>query len=102
MLTTRQVTGTEFAAHYQTLKDRLHHQVVELLDLNAMATLSPDAVNMQLTKLIEQLLQQEAVPLNQRERTQLTQDIIHEVLGLGPLEPLLADHTVNDILVNGH
>ena len=102
MLTTRQVTGTELAAHYQTLKDRLHQQVVELLDLNAMATLSSDAVTMQLTKLIEQLLQQEAVPLNQRERTQLTQDIIHEVLGLGPLEPLLADHTVNDILVNGH
>ena len=51
---------------------------------------------------LEQLLQQEAVPFNQRERAQLTQDIIHEVLGLGPLEPLLEDHTVNDILVNGH
>jgi len=102
MLTTRQGNGTELAAHYQNLKDRLHQQVVELLDLNAMATLSSDAVTMQLTRLIEQLLQQEAVPLNQRERTQLTQDIIHEVLGLGPLEPLLADHTVNDILVNGH
>jgi pilus assembly protein CpaF len=47
-------------------------------------------------------LQQESVPLNQRERTQLTQDILHEVLGLGPLEPLLADQTVNDILVNGY
>jgi len=102
MLTTRQGNGTELAEHYQHLKDRLHQHVVELLDLNAMATLSSDAVTMQLTKLIEQLLQQEAVPLNQRERTQLTQDIIHEVLGLGPLEPLLADHTVNDILVNGH
>jgi pilus assembly protein CpaF len=47
-------------------------------------------------------LQQESVPLNQRERTQLAQDILHEVLGLGPLEPLLADQTVNDILVNGY
>jgi len=76
--------------------------VVDLLDMNAMATMSSEAVTAQLTKLIEQLLQQESVPLNQRERTQLTQDIIHEVMGLGPLEPLLADHTVNDILVNGH
>jgi pilus assembly protein CpaF len=42
-----------------------------------------------LTKLIEQLLQQESVPLNQRERAQVTQDVLHEVLGLGPLEPLL-------------
>ena len=102
MLTMRQVNGTELAAHYQTLKDRLHQQVVELLDLNVIGTLPPEAVTAQLTKLIEQLLQQESVPLNQRERAQLTQDIIHEVMGLGPLEPLLADHTVNDILVNGH
>jgi pilus assembly protein CpaF len=102
MLTTRQVNGTELAANYQTLKERLHQQVVELLDLNAMATMSSEAVTTQLTKLIEQLVQQESVPLNQRERAQLTQDIIHEVMGLGPLEPLLADHTINDILVNGH
>jgi pilus assembly protein CpaF len=102
MLTVKQVNGTELVAHYQTLKDRLHQQVVDLLDMNAMATMSSEAVTAQLTKLIEQLLQQESVPLNQRERTQLTQDIIHEVMGLGPLEPLLADHTVNDILVNGH
>jgi len=102
MLTMKQVNGTELAAHYQALKDRLHQQVIELLDLNVIGTMTPEAVTTQLTKLLEQLLQQEQVPLNQRERTQLTQDIIHEVLGLGPLEPLLADHTVNDILVNGH
>ena len=102
MLTTKQVNGTELAANYQTLKDRLHQQVVELLDLNVVGAMSSEAVTTQLTRLIEQLLQQEAVALNQRERAQLTQDIIHEVLGLGPLEPLLADHTVNDILVNGH
>jgi pilus assembly protein CpaF len=73
-----------------------------LLDLNVINTMTAEAVTQQLTKLIEQLLQQDSVPLNQRERAQLTQDVIHEVLGLGPLEPLLADHTVNDILVNGH
>lgn len=99
MLTMKQVNGTELAVHYQTLKERLHQQVIDLLDLDVIGTMSSEAVTTQLTKLIEQLLQQESVPLNQRERTQLTQDIIHEVLGLGPLEPLLADHTVNDILV---
>ena len=61
------------------------------------ATLTPE-----LSKLIEQILQQESVPLNQRERAQLIQEMIHEVLGLGPLEPLLADPTVADILVNTH
>jgi pilus assembly protein CpaF len=102
MLTMKQTNGTELASHYQELKDRLHARVIEVLDLNAISTMSQEAVTAQLTKLIEQLLQQESVPLNQRERAQITQDILHEVLGLGPLEPLLADTTVNDILVNGH
>lgn len=102
MLTTRQVNGTEAASLFQELKDRLHQRVIELLDLNAVSAMPQELVTAQLTKLIEQLLQQESVPLNQRERTQITQDILYEVLGLGPLEPLLADPTVADILVNGH
>ena len=102
MLTMKQTNGTEVAAHYHELKDRLHQRVIELLDLTALSTMSQDAVTAQLSKLIEQLLQQESVSLNQRERTQIAQDILNEVLGLGPLEPLLADETVNDILVNGH
>jgi pilus assembly protein CpaF len=102
MLTAKQTNGPEVATHYHDLKDRLHQRVVDLLDLNALSTMSPEMVRNQLTKLIEQLLQQETLPLNQRERAQITQDILHEVLGLGPLEPLLADSSINDILVNGH
>jgi len=101
MLATKQSNG-EVTTHYQELKDRLHQRVIELLDLNAMSTMSQDMMQVQLTKLIEQLLQQESVHLNQRERNQITQDLLHEVLGLGPLEPLLADTSINDILVNGH
>jgi pilus assembly protein CpaF len=102
MLTKNQTNGAEIASHYQELKGRLHHRVIEMLDLTAINSMSQEAVTGQLTKLIEQLLQQESIPLNQREQTQLAQDILHEVLGLGPLEPLLADQTVNDILVNGY
>ena len=102
MLTMKRTNESEMGSQYQDLKERLHQHVIELLDLNAVSTMSQDAVELQLTKLVEQLLQQESAPLNQRERVQITQDVIHEVLGLGPLEPLLADATVNDILVNGH
>jgi pilus assembly protein CpaF len=102
MLTIKQTNGTEMVSHYHDLKDRLHQSVIEMLDLNVLSSMSQEAVTAQLTKLIEQLLQQESVPLNQRERAQITQDVVNEVLGLGPLEPLLADTTVNDILVNGH
>jgi pilus assembly protein CpaF len=98
----KRTNESEMGSQYQDLKERLHQHVIELLDLNAVSTMSQDAVELQLTKLVEQLLQQESAPLNQRERVQITQDVIHEVLGLGPLEPLLADATVNDILVNGH
>jgi pilus assembly protein CpaF len=102
MLATKPMNGTEQGMDYQELKDRLHQQVIDLLDMNAIGAMSQELVTGQLTKLIEQLLQQESAPLNQRERAQITQDVLHEVLGLGPLEPLLADSTVNDILVNGH
>ncbi|HEX7766955.1 MAG TPA: CpaF family protein [Nitrospira sp.] len=101
MLATKLVNGTELGSHYHELKDRLHQRVIEVLDLNAVGAMSPQALSEQLTKLIDQLLQQEAIPLNQRERAQITQDVIHEVVGLGPLETLLADTTINDILVNG-
>ena len=101
MLTMKPVNGTESGSQYHELKERLHQRVIEMLDLNAIGTMSQGAVTEQLSKLIEQLLQQESMPLNQRERAQITQDILHEVLGLGPLEPLLADQSVNDILVNG-
>ena len=102
MLTMKRTNESEMGTQYQDLKERLHQHVIELLDLNAVSTMSQDAVELQLTKLVEQLLQQESAPLNQRERVQIAQDVIHEVLGLGPLEPLLADTTINDILVNGH
>ena len=72
----KQANGTEIAAHYHELKDRLHQKVIEMLDLNALSSMSQEAVTAQLNKLIEQLLQQESVPLNQRERAQITQDVV--------------------------
>jgi pilus assembly protein CpaF len=102
MLATKPMNGAEPGTHYQELKDRLHQRLIDLLDMNAIGKMSQEVVTDQLTKLIDQLLQQESVPLNQRERDQITQEVLHEVLGLGPLEPLLSDTTINDILVNGH
>jgi len=102
MLIMKQANSTEIASDYHDLKDRLHQKVIEMLDLDALSLMSQEAVTAQLNKLIEQLLQQESVPLNQRERARIVQDVVYEVVGLGPLEPLLADTTVNDILVNGH
>ena len=90
------------ASDYAALKKRIHHRVIELIDLSKAATLEPDVFKRELTKLIEQSLKQESVPLNLREREQLIAEIHHETLGLGPLETLLQDPTISDILVNTH
>lgn len=102
MLTAKSMNGAQQNAYYQELKGKIHHRVIDLMDLGVVSTMSHAALTPELGKLIEQILQQEPVPLNQRERAQLIQEMVHEVLGLGPLEPLLADPTVADILVNTH
>ncbi len=82
------------------LNHRLHRQVIESLDLSVIAKLDPDLLKAELSSLVEHLLDQESIPLNTREREQLITQIQNEVMGLGPLEPLVQDQTINDILVN--
>ncbi len=82
------------------LKERLHRQVIDTLDLSIVAKLGDDLLKIELTKLVQEMLEKESVPLSMKEREILIADIQHEVMGLGPLEPLVQDQTVNDILVN--
>lgn len=82
------------------LKERLHRQVIDALDLSIVAKLDDDLLKVELTKLVNELLETESVPLSMKERETLIIDIQYEVMGLGPLEPLVQDQTVNDILVN--
>lgn len=82
------------------LKERLHRQVIDALDLSIVAKLDNDLLKVELTKLVNELLETESVPLSMKERETLIIDIQYEVMGLGPLEPLVQDQTVNDILVN--
>ncbi|MGP0592505.1 CpaF family protein [Nitrospira sp. T9] len=82
------------------LKERLHRQVIDTLDLAVVAKLDNDLLKVELTKLVQEMLEKESIPLSMKERESLIADIEHEVMGLGPLEPLVQDQTVNDILVN--
>ena len=88
------------APNFSDLKGRLHRQVIESLDLSVVSKLDPELLKIELSQLVGKLLEQEPVPLNQREREQLIIEIQWEVMGLGPLEPLINDSTINDILVN--
>ena len=87
---------------YQELKSRIHHKLLERVDLAVMESLSPDRLQEELKVMVERLLAEETLAINESERKSLVQDIQHEVLGLGPIEPLLADPTISDILANTH
>ncbi|CAI08210.1 probable secretion ATPase protein,similar to bacterial type II secretion system protein E [Aromatoleum aromaticum EbN1] len=86
---------------YQTLKMRIHQLLLSRIDLEAMESLGPDQLRDELRLMVERLLAEENVVINTNERRDLVRDIQYEMLGLGPIEPLLADPTVSDILING-
>ena len=86
---------------YHSLKNSLHAQLMGRIDLDVMGSMKPERLREELGLLLEKLLQDSGAALNAQERKRLVQDILDEVMGLGPLEPLLADPTVSDILVNG-
>jgi pilus assembly protein CpaF len=87
---------------YHELRVRIHRKLLERVDLAALETLPHERVRTEIKHVVERLLAEEGAAVNATERQQIVEDIQHEVLGLGPLEPLLADPTVSDILVNTH
>ncbi len=86
---------------FQELKLRLHRQLLERLDLVALASLDSEQTESQIRVAVQRLLENESTPLSRVERERLIEEIGYEVLGLGPLDPLLRDADVSDILVNG-
>ena len=102
MLSAKLTDESTQQTYYEELKAKVHQRVIELLDLTVASSMAEEQLAQELSHLVEQILQEGKVALNQRERGQMVQDILHEVNGLGPLESLLKDHTINDILVNSH
>jgi len=87
---------------YQELKARIHDKVIGMMDLSLLDSMDRLTVTRDIRSLVGKILESETVPLSMTEREKLVEEIQDEVLGLGPLEPLLKDPTVSDILVNTH
>jgi len=85
---------------YQDLKVHIHRALLDRLNLEMMQNLSPERLREELRSMVERVLDEDNLVINDIERRSLVRDIQYEMLGLGPLEPLLADPTVSDILVN--
>jgi pilus assembly protein CpaF len=85
---------------YQQVKADLHRKILDRLDLEKLGRTPGEAAREEVLLLIRNTVNSEAVPLSFAEREQLAREILDEIFGLGPLEPLLKDPTVSDILVN--
>lgn len=82
-------------------RDRVHEKVLKRLDLAAIGLMDETTAREEVRAAVQQLMSSESMPLTVQARQRIATRIEDEIMGLGPIEPLLADHTVADILVNG-
>jgi pilus assembly protein CpaF len=87
---------------YQELKSSVHRDLLNSIDLEKVATVRDESIRVQVLEVIQDLVANLKTPMSGRERERLSLEVLDEVFGLGPLEPLLQDPGINDILVNGH
>jgi pilus assembly protein CpaF len=87
-------------SEYQQVKADLHRKILDRLDLEKLGRSTGDSAREEVLVLIRNSVNSEVVPLSFAERERLSREILDEIFGLGPLEPLLKDHTISDILVN--
>src|SRR2546421_8291699 len=83
------------------LKAQLHHQLVVGMELSALASMSKDHLRLEVRRVADDLCQRSSSLLSRQERERLVNEVLDETFGLGPLEPLMKDPSVTDILING-
>jgi pilus assembly protein CpaF len=91
-----------FKLEYQELKFTLHRKLLERINLDVLAGIDDDRIRSEVREAVLAMVQEEPTLLTAAEKQQISDEVLHEVFGLGPLEPLLADPSISDILVNGH
>ncbi|RUY42469.1 CpaF family protein, partial [Mesorhizobium sp. M7A.F.Ca.CA.001.13.2.1] len=87
---------------FLTLKVELHRHLIDRFNLTALENASKDEILNEIRPIVREFVRNRTVPLNARELDQLTSDTADEMLGLGPIEPLLKDDSIADILINTH
>jgi len=93
---------TSSGVDYYETKVKLHQKLLTRIDFQSIESLTPVQLRNELGLLLVTLIEEDAIPLNDQERARLVTDLKNEIMGLGPLEPLLADPTVSEIMVNGY
>ncbi|MCP3729530.1 CpaF family protein [Sphingomonas sp. MG17] len=88
-------------ARWTELKVELHQRLLDEINLSALETMTPEQIRTEIGDIVQDQLALQKHALNLTERRQLVSDVLDELLGLGPIEPLLKDPTITDILING-
>jgi pilus assembly protein CpaF len=86
---------------FENLKERIHNKLVDKLDLSRVSGIDGERLRREIRLVVEHLIDTEDTLLNRKERDRLVEEVLDHALGLGPLEVLLKDHTISDILING-
>jgi pilus assembly protein CpaF len=95
------IRAQEINSDLAELKGRVHRILINRLDLAKLEKADPQVMQIEVRRAIERILDEENAPLSGLERERVQTDVINELFGLGPLEPLLDDKSISDILVNG-
>ena len=85
---------------FNTVKLAIHRKLIQRMDMDHVVQLGREGVRKEVTEIVEKLAAEDNTPMTFQERERLSLEVLDEVFGLGPLEPLLHDHTISDILVN--
>ena len=88
------------ADRYFELKSQIHRKLIGVLNLERASSIPKDRIRAEIGRVVERLLDEERVPMTTAEQTKIVEEVLDEVLGLGPLETLLKEPTISDILVN--
>ena len=84
------------------LKSEIHRKLIGVLNLERVSSIPKDRLRAEIGRVVERLLEDERVPMTTAEQNKIIEEVLDEVLGLGPLEPLLKEPSISDILVNGY
>jgi pilus assembly protein CpaF len=95
----RLFNAPSYAPEYQEIKFALHRKLLNRINLEALSSVASDRVRNEVRAAVAQLVEEEKTPLSAVEKDRFIEEVLDEVFGLGPLEPLLADPTISDILV---
>src|ERR671911_1431863 len=99
-LPVRSMQAGSTEAILQDLRLRIHRRLIDTLDLTKLSNLEMERVRVEIRRILEDMVALEAIPLSRADRDRLVMEVQHEVFGLGPLETLMKDSEISDILVN--